>query len=136
MQIKRFDLTNIPYFHYYKNMEKKSVVNALTSLAQESRLDIFRILVQAGPEGMPAGKISELTGIPPSTMSFHLKEMTYADMVYSRQESRFVIYSANFETMNSLLVYLTENCCGGNLCSAVTTPACTTPEICKTKEHV
>ena len=117
-------------------MEKKSVVNALVSLAQESRLDIFRILVQAGPEGLPAGKISEMTGIPPSTMSFHLKEMSHADMVYSRQESRFVIYSANFDTMNSLLGYLTENCCCGNPCSPITTPACTTPEICKTKEQV
>ena len=117
-------------------MEKKSVVNALASLAQESRLDIFRMLVQAGPDGMSAGKISEMTGIPPSTMSFHLKEMSYADMVHSLQESRFVIYSANFETMNYLLGYLTENCCGGNPCSTVTTPVCKTAEICKTKEHV
>jgi DNA-binding transcriptional ArsR family regulator len=107
-------------------MEKKSVVNALASLAQESRLDIFRILVQAGPKGMSAGKISEMTGMPPSTMSFHLKEMLYADMVYSRQEGRFVIYSANFETMNSLLGYLTENCCGGNPCSPISNLACTT----------
>jgi DNA-binding transcriptional ArsR family regulator len=117
-------------------MEKKSIVNALAALAQESRLDIFRTLVQAGPEGLAAGKISEITGIPPSTMSFHLKEMSYANMVYSRQESRFVIYSANFETMNSLLSFLTENCCGGNPCSPVTTPACSTPEDCKNKEPV
>jgi DNA-binding transcriptional ArsR family regulator len=117
-------------------MEKKSVVNALASLAQESRLDIFRILVQAGPEGLPAGKISELTRMPPSTMSFHLKEMSHADMVYSRQEGRFVIYSANYETMNSLLGYLTENCCGGNPCTPIITPACTTPETCKAEEDV
>jgi DNA-binding transcriptional ArsR family regulator len=87
-----FSLIYILHFHQYGNMENKSVVNALASLAQESRLDIFRLLVQAGPEGMSAGKISEMTGIPPSTMSFHLKEMSYADMVHSRQESRFVIY--------------------------------------------
>jgi DNA-binding transcriptional ArsR family regulator len=117
-------------------MEKKSVVNALASLAQESRLDIFRLLVQAGPEGMSAGKISEMTGIPPSTMSFHLKEMSYADMLHSRQESRFVIYSANFETMNSLLGFLTMNCCGGNPCTPLTTPACSIPEVGKSKEHV
>jgi len=117
-------------------MEKKSVVNALASLAQESRLDIFRLLVQAGPEGMSAGKISEMTGIPPSTMSFHLKEMSYADMVHSRQESRFVIYSANFETMNSLLGFLTMNCCGGSPCTPLTTPVCSIPEDGKSKEHV
>lgn len=117
-------------------MEKKSVVTALASLAQESRLDIYRILVQAGPEGLPAGKISELAGIPPSTTSFHLKGMSHANMVHSRNESRFVIYSANFETMNALLGFLTENCCGGNPCTSVTTPACTTPEACAQKESV
>lgn len=115
-------------------MEKKLVVNALASLAQESRLDIFRLLVQAGPSGMSAGKISEITGIPPSTMSFHLKELAYANMVHSRQESRFVIYSANFATMNALLAFLTENCCGGNPCTPVTKPACPTPEDCQHKE--
>ena len=110
-------------------MENKSVVNALASLAQESRLDIFRLLVQAGPDGLSAGKISEITGIPPSTMSFHLKELAHADMVHSRQESRFVIYSANFTTMNALLTFLTENCCGGNPCVTVCTPACSTTEV-------
>jgi DNA-binding transcriptional ArsR family regulator len=110
-------------------MENKSVVNALASLAQESRLDIFRLLVQAGPDGLSAGKISEITGIPPSTMSFHLKELAHADMVHSRQESRFVIYSANFTTMNALLAFLTENCCGGNPCVTVCTPACSTTEV-------
>lgn len=115
-------------------MEKKSAVNALASLSQDSRLDIFRILVQAGPEGMSAGKISEMTGIPPSTLSFHLKELAYADMVHSRQESRFVIYSANFTTMNALLGFLTENCCGGNPCTPVTKPACSTLEDCQPKE--
>lgn len=109
-------------------MKKKSVVNALASLAQESRLDIYRILVQAGPDGMTAGKISELAKIPPSTLSFHLKELAYADMVHSRQESRFVIYSANYKTMNNLLAYLTENCCGGNPCVSVCTPACSSKE--------
>jgi ArsR family transcriptional regulator, arsenate/arsenite/antimonite-responsive transcriptional repressor len=109
-------------------MKNNSVVKALSSLAQESRLDIFRILVQAGPEGMAAGKISEMTGIPPSTMSFHLKELAYADMVQSRQESRFVIYSANFNTMNALLAFLTENCCGGNPCLSVSTPGCSVTE--------
>ena len=68
---------------------------------------------------MAAGKISEITGIAPSSLSFHLKELTYADLVASRSEGRFVIYSANYKTMNQLLSYLTENCCGGNPCSSV-----------------
>lgn len=100
-------------------METKSIVNALAAIAQESRLLIYRTLVQAGPCGMAAGKISEVTGIAPSSLSFHLKGLTYADMVTSRNEGRFVIYSANYKTMNQLLGYLTENCCGGNPCSSV-----------------
>jgi ArsR family transcriptional regulator len=97
-------------------METESALPALASLAQESRLAIFRSLVQAGPAGLPAGKISETTGIPPSSLSFHLKELAHAAMVTSRQEGRFVIYSANFATMNALIVFLTENCCAGVSC--------------------
>lgn len=97
---------------------------ALAALAQDSRLAIFRALVQAGPGGMPAGKISQATGISPSSLSFHMKELAHACMVRSRQEGRFVIYAANFATMNSLLAFLTTNCCGGNPCVPVNTPAC------------
>ncbi|AXI03325.1 ArsR/SmtB family transcription factor [Aquirhabdus parva] len=97
-------------------MEIKSIVSALAALAQESRLTIFRLLVQAGPTGLPAGKISEATGIAPSSLSFHLKEMSHASMVTSRQEGRFVIYAANFQTMNTLIAFLTENCCQGEPC--------------------
>lgn len=98
-------------------METKDAVTTLTALAQESRLAIFRMLVQAGPAGLAAGRISELTGIAPSSLSFHLKELSHAGMVDSRQAGRFVIYTANFTTMNALLGFLTENCCGGNPCS-------------------
>jgi len=105
-------------------METKEVVSALAALAQDSRLAVFRTLVQAGPAGLAAGKISELTGIPPSSLSFHLKELSHAGMVDSRQAGRFIIYTANFSTMNALLGFLTENCCGGNPCSPVCTPAC------------
>ena len=112
-------------------MENKSVVTALASLAHESRLNIIRVLIQAGPEGLPAGKIGEMTGNPPSTMSFHLKDLSHAGMVTSRRESRYVIYSANFDTMNSLIGFLTQNCCGGNPCSTVTTPVCSSPEACE-----
>ncbi|HVK54490.1 MAG TPA: metalloregulator ArsR/SmtB family transcription factor [Burkholderiales bacterium] len=97
-------------------METKNAVKALAALAQDSRLAVFRMLIQSGPEGLPAGKIGELTGISPSSLSFHLKELTHAEMVSSRQEGRFVIYAANFSTMNALLAFLTENCCGGGSC--------------------
>ena len=98
-------------------METKTAVIALAALAQESRLAVFRALVEAGPEGLPAGKISELTGIAPSSLSFHLKELSHASMVNSRQDGRYVIYTANFSTMTALLSFLTENCCGGASCS-------------------
>ena len=94
-------------------METKSAVVALGALAHESRLAMFRALVQAGPDGLAAGRIATLTGMPPSSLSFHLKELLHAQMVTSRQDGRFVIYAANFATMNALLGFLTENCCDG-----------------------
>lgn len=103
-------------------MEVKSAVTALSALAQESRLAIFRALVQAGRDGLPAGRIGETTGIAPSSLSFHLKELVYARLVSSRQEGRFVIYAANYEGMNELLAFLTENCCGGEPCLPVSKP--------------
>lgn len=104
-------------------METKAAVTALAALAQESRLTIYRVLVEAGPEGLAAGKISERTGIAPSSLSFHLKELSHADMASSQQAGRFVIYTANFTTMNSLLGFLTENCCGGTPCLPLCSPA-------------
>jgi len=100
-------------------METKSAVLALAAIAQESRLAVFRALVQAGPDGLSAGKVGERTGIAPSSLSFHLKELSHAAMVTSRQEGRFVIYTANFSTMTALLGFLTENCCGGQSCLPV-----------------
>ncbi|MES2606513.1 MAG: metalloregulator ArsR/SmtB family transcription factor [Pseudomonadota bacterium] len=93
-----------------------NIVDALYSLAQESRLAIFRALVQAGPEGMAAGKISEAVGIAPSSVSFHMKELVSATLVLYRSEGRFVIYTANFDAMSELIAFLTENCCGGKPC--------------------
>lgn len=106
-------------------MEKKKIISALAALAQESRLAVFRALVQAGPSGLAAGKISEMTGIAPSSLSFHLKELLHADLVNSRSEGRFIIYNAQFSTMNQLLAYLTENCCAGSAC---VDPTCCPPE--------
>ena len=99
-------------------MESNQVIKALAALAQDSRLAIFRLLVQAGPSGLSVGKIAEHVDIAAATMSFHLKELTLAGLLASRQEGRFVIYSANFAIMNELLGFLTDNCCGGNPCLA------------------
>ncbi len=97
-------------------MDTKETISALAALAQESRLAVFRLLVQAGPEGMAASKIAERISATPSALSFHMKELSHAGLVTSRQDGRFVIYSANFDTMNDLIAFLTENCCGGKAC--------------------
>jgi DNA-binding transcriptional ArsR family regulator len=97
-------------------METKTVVDALAALAQETRLKAFRLLVEAGPRGLPAGKVGEALDLPPATLSFHLAQLARAGLVRSRQEGRFVIYSANYPSMNQLVGFLTENCCGGQSC--------------------
>lgn len=98
-------------------METKTAISALAALAQESRLAVFRLLVQAGPQGLVASKISEQLGIPPSSLSFHLKELSHAQLITSQQDGRFVIYATNFSTMNQLMSFLTENCCAGSPCT-------------------
>ncbi len=95
-------------------MEHNDAVGALAALAQDTRLDIFRLLVEVGPEGLPAGQIGRRLGLPLATLSFHLNTLKQAGLVEFRRESRSLIYRSNFETMNGLLAYLTENCCGGN----------------------
>jgi ArsR family transcriptional regulator, arsenate/arsenite/antimonite-responsive transcriptional repressor len=111
-------------------MKKSKVIAALSALAQETRLDIFRLLVEKGPEGLPAGEIGERLGQPSPTMSFHLSQLRFAGLIDSRRESRSIIYSANYKAMNELLGYLTENCCGGRpeLCAPATATACTPRE--------
>lgn len=99
-------------------MKTKDAVSALGALAQETRLDIFRLLVEEGPDGLPAGQIAERLGVPPATMSFHLMQLSHAGLVVSRRESRSIIYAVNVEGMKALLRFLTEDCCGGR------------PEIC------
>lgn len=97
-------------------METTNAIKALGALAQESRLAIYRLLVQAGPEGRAAGLIGEQLGIPPATLSFHLAQLAGAGLVRARQDGRFIHYSADFGAMNALVGFLTENCCGGNVC--------------------
>jgi len=97
-------------------MNTKTAVRALAALAQDSRLEVFRLLVQAGPPGLPAGEIAARLRIPPSTLSFHVKTLAQARLVESRQESRFIYYFASFAAMNELIAFLGENCCGGQSC--------------------
>ena len=96
-----------------------NAVASLSALAQNSRLAIFRLLVQAGAQGMSAGSIGDKLDLPPATLSFHLAGLTRAGLAKSRQDGRFIIYSADFERMNALVGYLTENCCGGASCAPV-----------------
>ena len=98
-------------------MKTNTVVSALAALAQDSRLSVFKALVQAAPDGLPAGRISARVGIVPATLSFHLKELANAGLVKSRQDGRFVIYTANLSAIDALVGYLTENCCGGAGCA-------------------
>jgi DNA-binding transcriptional ArsR family regulator len=115
-------------------MKKATVIAALGALAQETRLDIFRLLVEKGPEGLPAGELGERLNQPSPTMSFHLSQLRFAGLVESRREGRSIIYSANFKMMTNLLGYLTENCCGGRpeLCA----PSCGSKEPLQEKAIV
>jgi ArsR family transcriptional regulator, arsenate/arsenite/antimonite-responsive transcriptional repressor len=102
-------------------METSSVVAALAALAQDTRLNVYRLLVEHAPEGLPAGQIAEQLGVPASSLSFHLKELTHAGLIAPKQEGRFLWYRADLDAMNGLVGYLTENCCRS---SAVCDPKC------------
>ena len=112
-------------------MLAEQVIQALGALSQEHRLAAFRLLVQAGAEGIAAGVIAEKIGVPPSSMSFHLSQLANAGLVTQRRESRSIIYAADYAAMNGLMAYLTENCCGGLPCddSAACVPDATTEAI-------
>ena len=97
-------------------METTQAIQALSALAQESRLAIFRLLIQQGPSGLAAGAIGERLDLPPATLSFHLAGLVRAGLAQSRQDGRFVYYTASFENMNGLVAFLTENCCQGAAC--------------------
>jgi DNA-binding transcriptional ArsR family regulator len=100
-------------------MDRLDAVAALAALAQENRLAIYRLLVQAGPQGMAAGEVADALGIAPNTLSFHFDRLRHAGLVSVARQGRSLIYAARYETMNNLLGYLTENCCGGR------------PELCQ-----
>ena len=103
-------------------LKPEGALEAFGALANESRLAIFRLLVQAGPEGRAAGDIAEKLAIPASSLSFHLAHLTRAGLTQQRRESRSLIYSANFPAMNGLIEFLTENCCGGASCAPAAAP--------------
>src|SRR5262252_8792419 len=94
-------------------MKSDNAISALAALAQENRLDVFRLLVQAGPEGVPAGAVSAALKLAPNTLTFHFDRLRDAGLVTVRREGRSMIYAARYDTMNALLAYLTENCCRG-----------------------
>lgn len=107
-------------------MDATAIVIALNALAHGHRLEAFRQLVQAGPEGLTAGTLSTRLDLSPSSLSFHLKDLVKAGLIEPRHAGRQIFYSARFETMNELIGYLTENCCGGNPCSPICSPDCST----------
>jgi ArsR family transcriptional regulator, arsenate/arsenite/antimonite-responsive transcriptional repressor len=112
------------HFDNRRNMETNDAVAALAALAQNNRLDVFRLLVEAGPDGMPAGEVARALDLPPNTLTFHFDRLRVAGLVTVRREGRSMIYAARYETMNKLLAYLTENCCQGK-------PETCTPTQCK-----
>lgn len=109
---------------YHNDMKSPQAVNALAALAHEHRLAIYRLLVQSGPEGLSAGTIAEQVGMLPSSLTFHIQSLQRAGLVTQTRVSRHLIYAADFSSMNSLVDYLTENCCGGTQsCKSECAPA-------------
>jgi DNA-binding transcriptional ArsR family regulator len=106
-------------------MKKHEIVAALAALAQDNRLDVFRLLVEAGPEGLSAGTVANALRLAPNTLTFHFDRLRNAGLVTVRREGRSMIYAAEFDTMNALLAYLTDNCCQG------AQEACAAPPSCK-----
>jgi ArsR family transcriptional regulator, arsenate/arsenite/antimonite-responsive transcriptional repressor len=114
-----------------EDMDAKQIVGALAALGQETRLEVFRLLVQRGPNGLPAGAIAQALDLPPSSLTFHLQQLAHAGLVTQRRLSRQIIYAVDVAAMNAIMGYLTENCCGGNpaLCAPQCAPAKPSPVI-------
>ena len=113
-------------------MKTKSAVDQLSALAQETRLEIFRLLVKTGPDGMPAGEIAKRLKVLPATLSFHLAYLARSGLIRSRQQGRFVIYSADFPVMETLLAFLTDDCCGGAVACAI--PTCQPVQLLRRRD--
>jgi ArsR family transcriptional regulator, arsenate/arsenite/antimonite-responsive transcriptional repressor len=128
-------LTADRHFHIRGIMEKIDAVAALSALAQDNRLDVFRLLVEAGPEGRSAGAIAQALGMPPNTLTFHFDRLRMAGLISVRRDGRSMIYAARFETMNALLGYLTDNCCGGSPEKCIPNRACEPAKSNKRKKE-
>jgi DNA-binding transcriptional ArsR family regulator len=118
-------LTNADHFHISGIMKTNGAVAALAALAQDSRLDVFRLLVQSGRDGLPAGQIAERLRLPAPTLSFHLAQLRQAGLVTMRRDGRSLIYAADYDGMSALMGFLTENCCAGD--AAACAPAVCAP---------
>jgi DNA-binding transcriptional ArsR family regulator len=103
-------------------VQPEAIIRSLGALAQEHRLAAFRLLIQAGPDGMAAGALADALGIPASSLSFHLAQLSNAGLVTQRRVSRSIIYAADYAAMNGLIAYLTENCCAGGSCNTAANP--------------
>lgn len=112
-------------------MEAPAAIGALGALAQEHRLALFKLLVQAGPDGMPAGAIADALGVPNSSLSFHLAQLNRAGLIRQQRQHRSLIYTADYDAMNALVSYLMENCCAGAACSPA---ACAEPPLQKQRK--
>jgi ArsR family transcriptional regulator, arsenate/arsenite/antimonite-responsive transcriptional repressor len=117
-------------------MEKHDAVTALAALAQDNRLDVFRLLVQAGPGGMAAGEVSDALDLAPNTLTFHFDRLRQAGLVTVKREGRSMIYAARYETMNGLLSFLSDNCCAGVRKPSARTKAKTGSSPNRSKKHV
>jgi ArsR family transcriptional regulator len=104
------------------DLDAPEAVEALAALAQPTRLAIYRLLVQSGPQGLHAGAIAEQLSLAPATLSFHVAQLARAGLARARAEGRFVVYTADFSRMNALVGFLTENCCGGEPCAPLAVP--------------
>src|SRR5262249_4661478 len=116
-------------------MEKSNAVAALAALAQDNRLDVFRLLVEAGPDGMPAGAVVDAPGLAPNSLTFHFDRLRSAGLATVRRAGRSMIYAARFETMNALLDYLTDNCCGGTPETCLPSRQCAPAKAKRTKKE-
>ena len=117
-------------------MKKPQALAGLAALAQENRLDTFRLLVQSGPDGMPAGEVAARLGLAPNTLTFHFDRLREAGLVTVRREGRSMIYAARFDSMNALLAYLTENCCCAHVAAGCRVPVSPKPRIvARTKQE-
>ena len=109
-------------------MKTAEAIDKLAALSQETRLRIFRLLIEQGPQGLHAGAIAEALALPPATLSFHVAQLVRAGLVSSRQEGRFMFYAAGFAAMDELIAFLTDNCCQGGQCLPKTAAAATTAQ--------